>query len=1022
MPSANTSVALAAELTATHFGRTGTVRALPGELDLNFRLDTPEGDTFLLKLAHAGEDRIHLELQAAMMIHLAAHPPEGFAVPQVIPDRQGALITPVPDPDGGTRYLRMISWVPGRVLAEVNPHPDSLLESIGDACGQLCHRLADFDHPGAHRRLKWDVAHTDWVAEHLHRIADPHRQAIARHFHRRFLEEVLPQLPRLRQSVIYHDANDYNVLVSPDLARPTVCGIIDLGDAVHTCTVADLAVAIAYAAMHKPDPLDAAVAVVGGFHRRYPLTEQEVALLYDLVAARLLISVTAATLNRLHHPDNEYLLISEKPAWDLLDRWFATAPAFAHFRFRAACGWEPCPQRPAFDRWFTHHAADLHPVVTLPADEVRTIDLGIGSLDLGHNGQFADVRNFSRTIDRMIEDQDGSFGVGGYGEYRPCYEADRFQVRTNHGPAWRTLHLGVDVWAPPGTPVRAPLDGQVHSVQLNAGDGNYGPTLLLAHPVSEELTFFTLYGHLDPDVLDRRPPGTPVRRGETLATIGRPPSNGNWPPHLHFQVVLDLLGHRGDFPGLAIPKERDTWCSLCPGIDPLQPARPLPPGPPAAAATGQLLLRRRQHLGPSLSLSYRSPLHILRGYRQFLYGADGRRYLDTVNNVPHVGHQHPRVVRAAQRQLAVLNTNTRYLHPTILQYAEDLLATLPPALSTVYFVNSGSEANELALRMARTLTGRQDFLAMEMGYHGNTGACVDISSYKFDRKGGLGKPPHTHLLPMPDLFRGPFRDPATAGGLYAAAADPLIDALQAEGRQPAAFIAESVLSCGGQIPLPTGFLAEVYQRVRAAGGLCIADEVQTGLGRVGSHWWGFETQGVVPDIVTMGKPLGNGHPLAALATTPDIARAFANGMEYFNTFGGNPVSCTIGREVLRVVHEEGLREQADRTGRLLTGFLLELHRDFPLIGDVRGPGLFLGFELVLDPTDRTPATRQAAWLANRMRDLGILMSTDGPDENVLKIKPPLCFGPGDAERLAETLATVLREDALQPDAWPIPPA
>ncbi len=242
---------------------------------------------------------------------------------------------------------------------------------------------------------------------------------------------------------------------------------------------------------------------------------------------------------------------------------------------------EPCPQRTAFDRWFLSHAPDLHPVVNLPPDTVRTLDLGIGSLDLGNNDNFEDVRRFSRTVDRMIEEQDGAAGVGGYAEYRPCYDAARFRVATDDGPEWRTLHLGVDVWAPAGTPVYAPLNGQVHSVRHNPGDGNYGPTLLLSHTVSTSLTFYTLYGHLDPDVLRNLRPGTPVRRGQRLASFGAPPTNGNWPPHLHFQVTLDLLGHEGDFPGIALPREGKTWCSLCPGIDPLVPARRLAPSPPA---------------------------------------------------------------------------------------------------------------------------------------------------------------------------------------------------------------------------------------------------------------------------------------------------------------------------------------------------------------------------------------------------------------------------------------------------------
>jgi 4-aminobutyrate aminotransferase-like enzyme len=363
---------------------------------------------------------------------------------------------------------------------------------------------------------------------------------------------------------------------------------------------------------------------------------------------------------------------------------------------------------------------------------------------------------------------------------------------------------------------------------------------------------------------------------------------------------------------------------------------------------------------------------------------------------------------------------------------------MPEQLSVVHFVNSGSEANELALRMCEQWSATRNMLAVEVGYHGNTGRTIDVSGYKFDGKGGHGAPPQTRLLPLPDLFRGIHPGhPETAGVTYGAYAKRIIAGWQTEGQKVGGFIAESILSCGGQIVLPDGYLAEVYRHVRAAGGLCIADEVQVGLGRVGSHWWGFELQGVVPDIVTIGKPLGNGHPLAAVVCTPEVAANFANGMEFFNTFGGNPVSCAAGRAVLQVVKDEGLMEHATAVGSHLTTLLGQLKDQHPIIGDVRGKGLFLGFELMapaqsssLAPFsahsaqfDRlsaspaaapksliSPATRQASYLKNRMRDLGFLMSTDGPDENVLKIKPPMCFNQANAEQLVDYLDRVLEED------------
>jgi hypothetical protein len=266
---------------------------------------------------------------------------------------------------------------------------------------------------------------------------------------------------------------------------------------------------------------------------------------------------------------------------------------------------------------------------------------------------------------------------------------------------------------------------------------------------------------------------------------------------------------------------------------------------------------------------------------------------------------------------------------------------------------------------------------------------------------------------MPDTWRGPFGpDDPHAGMKYAQAVREAVGKIRQAGRRPAAFLAESILSCGGQVLLPPGYLAEAYRHVRAAGGVCIADEVQVGLGRVGRHWWAFEAQGVVPDIVTMGKPLGNGHPLGAVVTTPEIAERFANGMEYFSTFGGNPVSCVVGSAVLDVIENEGLRERAVTTGDYLLARLRELSGRHLLAGDSRGAGLFIGVELVTDREQRTPAGREAAYVANRMRDRGVLLSTDGPHNNVLKIKPPLCFTQSDADFLVDTMEAVLSETPM----------
>jgi 4-aminobutyrate aminotransferase-like enzyme len=419
-------------------------------------------------------------------------------------------------------------------------------------------------------------------------------------------------------------------------------------------------------------------------------------------------------------------------------------------------------------------------------------------------------------------------------------------------------------------------------------------------------------------------------------------------------------------------------------------------------APGDLLATRRRHLGPSLSISYQQPLHIIRGWKQYLYDSTGRAYLDCVNNVAHVGHCHPRVVSAASGQMALLNTNTRYLHEHLAEYLERLTAMLPEALSVVYLVCSGSEANELALRLARAHTGREGVIVVETAYHGNTNALIDISPYKFDGPGGRGKPAHVQVVPMPNVYRG-LHGEVDSGPRYA---QYVAEAARESGGL-AAFFCESALSCAGQVILPPGYLREAYRAVRSAGGVCVADEVQTGFGRAGSHFWMFETQGVTPDIVTLGKPMGNGHPMGAVITTREIAASFANGMEYFNTFGGNPVSCAVGLAVLDVIREEGLQENARDAGDYLLSGLKQLAGRHPLIGDVRGQGLFLGFELVRDRETLEPAADEASEIVNVMKELGVLLSTDGPLHNVIKIKPPLVFSRADADLVVERLDRVL---------------
>lgn len=1005
-PLPDVSAADALEILATHWNRAGSVQPLPGERERNFHVYTDGGLEFVLKVASPLEDAAVIEFQVAALEHLATVAP-GAPVPRVVPSADGVRIVPV-----GGLTARLLTWLPGRPLAGVSPHSPALLRAVGRSLGSITSGLSAFAHRAARRSLKWDLAAAGWIADHLDRVADQAlRDRIARVL-AEFTQDVRPRLAGLRASVVHNDANDYNVLVHVNDGELEPSGIIDFGDLLHSHPACDVAIAIAYAMMGKPDPITAAAHVVSGYHEAYPLAGEELALLFPLARTRLAVSLVNSALQGSVSPDNEYLQVSAGGAARLLEQLDTIHPRMAEYRFRDACGLTPCPMSTPVSAWLAENRQRFAPLLgsALTADDAHVHDFSVTSPTIGSIDEWRDQRRFSERVDRDLASTGARAGVGRYDEVRAIYTTDLFRVEGNDGPEWRTVHIGIDIGAAPGTAIHAPLGGTIHSLRDNDAPGDYGPTVVLEHRSSDHPTFWTLYGHLSRESLGRLAVGQRIAAGDQFARLGAVEENGGWWPHVHVQVICDMFGRNGDFQGVARPNERAVMVSVSPDPSPLlglgNTARASRP-----AIVPTLLERRAQSIGPSLSLSYRRPLHIVRGVMQHLIDADGRRYLDAVNNVAHVGHAHPDVARAGQQQMAALNTNTRYLHEAMLDYADRLTATLPEPLRVCYFVNSGSEANELAIRMARAYSGERDMIVVDAGYHGNTTTLVDVSPYKFKGPGGQGAPPWVHVVPMPDTYRGTFRDEG-AGLKYAQAVREAVRRIRQAGRRPAAFLGESILSCGGQVPLPDGYLAEAYRHVRAAGGVCIADEVQVGLGRVGAHWWAFEAHGVVPDIVTMGKPLGNGHPLGAVVTTPDVAARFTNGMEYFNTFGGNPVSCVIGREVLEVIQREGLRENALDTGKYLMARLRDVAGRRRLIGDVRGNGLFIGVELVTDRAARTPAGREAGYVANRMRDMGVLVSTDGPDHNVLKIKPPLCFNRADADFLTDSLDRVLSESPI----------
>lgn len=986
-----------------HYGITATsIKTLPSELDRNFQVLATDGESYIFKIAHSSVSAEVLDLQTKALRHLRA---KMDIIPAVIPAQDGADAIRVKARNGGEYRARLLSYIDGIPLSEFRPHSAPLLADIGRRLGQFSARMQSFGHAEKRRAYRWNIRNLNEVARYG-RDLPPARKAILDIFLRRYRDEAMPILPDLRSSFVYNDANDSNILIRAAGDEASVAGFIDLGDMVYSPTIIDLAVALAYIMMRAPRPLEKALPVIAAYHRVFPLSDVEIRALFPLIGARLCLSVCISWQQQKNEPENRHLSVSESGAWDLLEKLSGIHPQYVHYLFRDACGFSPCPQSEDIQDWL--RGRSFQPVLGFPlnAENSALLDLGMSSRLLARVADLADPASYAEPLRRQLGCR---IGIGRYNEARPFYLQDMFAVDQHER---RTIHLGVDLFAPADSPVYAPLDGIIHSIGDHAAEQDFGPTLVLKHQPNEDLCFFTLYGHLSPTALERWVPGQAVSAGDLLAHIGDYPRNGNWIPHLHFQIIVDLLGE-DNFPGVCSPKLRRLSTSLSPDPN-LILQLPFQTAASEKLSAGDLLRRRSASLNPALSLSYRDPLQIERAFMQHLYDHEGQRYLDCVNNVPHVGHNHPRIVAAAQDQTAILNTNTRYLHETILTYAEALAATLPDPLSVCFFVNSGSEANELALRLTSAYTGGDDVIVIDHAYHGNTTALIDISPYKFNRAGGRGKPDHVQVATMPDGYRGAVRGyDSDAGEFYSRAAGEKVAAIQARGGKLAAFFAEGIMSCGGQMPLPAGYLERVYRIARDAGGICVADEVQTGFGRVGSHFWSFELSGVTPDIVTMGKPIANGYPLGAVVTTRAIAAAFNNGMEYFNTFGGNPVACAVGLEVLNIIADENLQRKAFDTGNYWMARLRELQSENPIIGQVRGSGLFLGVELVRDANTLEPAAWEANFIVERMKARGILLSTEGPHHNVLKLKPPLVFRRGDVDLFMDALADVLRDTVLR---------
>ena len=1002
----------AARIARQLYGIDAVALPLPSERDQNFLLTDAAGGRQVLKIANAGEQRGILEAQQAAMAHVAARMP---SCPCPLPTLNGDVIASIRGDDGRTHLAWAVSHLPGSPVGTVRHRPTALLEDFGRTIASLACALADFDHPAIHRDFHWDLASARRVIdEYRPLVSDPELGKAIDMIVERFDAHVRPLLDTLPRRAVHNDLNDYNVLVTggpADTGGVRVSGIVDFGDMVHSYAVADLAIASAYMMLGADDPLNAIASVVRGYVNVAALRDDELQALFGLSAMRLCVSACIAAHQRRLRPDNEYLDVSQAAIR-------ATLPALARMPFelatavlRGAAGLEPSPTSDRVRSWLVQQSGTFAPVMPFDPrnDPLLVLDLGITSPLVSAEPRENSEPLLTARIDAAMRNAGVTIAIGRYDEPRLLYSSPLFAGTDGPLDERRTIHLGLDIFADAGTSVFAPLRGVVHAFAYNPAALDYGGVIVLRHTTDDDVEFFSLYGHLSRASLTGIAAGRVIDRGQQFATLGAPDENGGWTPHLHLQLFTDLLGLGTDVPGVVRPSQRAAWRSICPDPNLIVsiPAERFPVEPPDKSDT---LATRHRLFGRNLSIAYRDPLKMVRGWRQYLFDDGGRRYIDAYNNVPHVGHAHPRVVEAGHRQMTLLNTNTRYLSDIVNEYAERLTGAFPSPLAVCFLVNSASEANELALRLARSYTRRRDMIVLEAAYHGNTTGLIDLSPYKHAGPGGTGAPDWVHAVPIPDVYRGAYKaDDPNAGARYAQYVAETIAALRENNRGIAGFIAETCPSVGGQIVFPPGYLAKVYEHVRAAGGVCIADEVQTGLGRMGTSFWAFEDQGVVPDIVVVGKPLGNGHPIGAVVTTTEIAAAFDNGMEFFSTFGGNNVSCAIGLAVLDVLRDEQLQAQALRVGQRMVAALRPFMDRHPMVGDVRGSGLFLGVELVRNRATLEPAGAEASYVANRLRELGILLGTDGPHHNVVKIRPPMPFNIEDADLLVGALDRALGE-------------
>jgi len=962
------------------YGLEATATELGSNQDRNFLLTEANGARSVLRVDNpVFEDEARDGQHAA----LAAYRHAGVAAASVLPGLDGELTQ-----RWNGFAVRRSEFAEGEPLVDAGYLAPVVLQEFGALAAASANALAELRHPGLDREHMWDmrVAYEQTV-QLAPAITDAALRARVLEAAETANAALAPLAAALPVQAIHGDLTDDNVMGRRgDDTRLHPHTLLDLGDLSYGWRVAELAVTASSMLHHEADRPLRVLDTVVAFHRDAPLSREEAGAVWPLVVLRAALLVASGWRQLEIDGDNAYA--RERIAGE--QRIFDSATLF------------PCAEMTEQVLAALHFAGDA-PALTgsgerpitalLPGltGRVAVIDPGVESEELDAGKWLAEGAE-----QRLLAE---AFASGAHAAVLPygVYRLTRTDVdRTDACATWPA---DTEIHLPAGDAceVTAPANGRV----LAAGSTT---TLELA------AGWRLIIRGIEPTAAV----GTELRAGAGLGTVAASPDDRVITVGLRRVDAPELPATADARSQLLAPERVPAWARFT-----HDPAALL--GLPSLAQRDEAadeLHRRERIFASAQERYYERPMQIERGWRHHLIDTTGRSYVDMVNNVTGLGHGHPGVADAVNRQIRILNTNSRFLYRELAEYSERLLALLPEAarmpgqgrdgLDTVLLVNSGSEAVDLALRLAQAATGRKTVVALREAYHGWTMASDAVTTSAYDNPYALeNRPDWIHVADVPNRFRGTYRGEGT-GPRYAKDLRDELAALAAEGRDVAGFICESVLGNAGGVLLPDGYLAEVYASVRAAGGLCIADEVQVGFGRMGSSFWGFEQSGVIPDLITIAKPMGNGFPIGGVITSKRIADALATQGQFFSSAGGNPLSCRVGLAVLDAMRDERLQENARVVGERLKAGFERLAQEHRIIGPVHGEGLYLGVELVRDRETMEPATAEAKAICERLKELGVIVLTTSERSNVLKVKPPLCLTAESADFVVAQLDRVLR--------------